>query len=167
MNYMIYDSRSGEILRGVACTEEDIKKQLGNNELFLKGNVNDSKYKVVGGQFVPYTQTEKDVKTFELIKNTQPTTIHKDMTDAEIDQAISKYFMGRVNIQIWKRENYAYLRKRFYPDVEDFIDAQVKLNSKDPTDVSKGQSQLQNYYDQCLAVKARFQKPVTRTKEEI
>jgi hypothetical protein len=164
---MIYDKHTGEILRGVSCTEEDIKNQLGDNELFLEGSVNDVEYKVVDGKFVPYARAEKDMKTFELVKNTKPTNIRKDMTDEEVDQAISEYFMGMVDVSIWKVENYGYLRQCFYPPREDYLDAQVKLNSKDPADVSKGTSQLQNYYDQCLSVKVRFQKPITGIKEEI
>ena len=60
---------------------------------------------------------------------------------------------------VWVKNNYHILRNSTYPPLEDFIDAQVKLKSNDPADVSKGQTQLKNYYNQCQAVKARFPKP--------
>lgn len=53
-----------------------------------------------------------------------------------------------VDIEAWKKENYAILRKAFYPQMTDYMDAVVKGD----TEAQKA------YIDACLAVKERFPK---------
>jgi|GEM_PF-3878537 len=50
-------------------------------------------------------------------------------------------------------------RAAAYPPVEEYLDAQVKINSGDADMVAAGQAQLEAYYQACLAVKAKYPKP--------
>lgn len=54
---------------------------------------------------------------------------------------------------------YVELRAMSYPPKEEYLDAQVKLNSGNPELIAEGQEQLQDYYNACLAVKTRYPKP--------
>lgn len=54
---------------------------------------------------------------------------------------------------------YQELRAAAYPDIREYLDAQVKINSGNETLVAEGQSQLEDYYQACLAVKAQYPKP--------
>ncbi len=57
-------------------------------------------------------------------------------------------------------DNRTYAEKRAaeYPNIADFLDAQVKINSGDETLVAAGQEQLSAYVAACLAVKAKYPK---------
>ncbi len=54
---------------------------------------------------------------------------------------------------------YAQKRQAAYPSVNDFLDAYVKMNSKEATLMAAGSAQLQKYIDDCLAVKEMYPKP--------
>lgn len=54
---------------------------------------------------------------------------------------------------------YAELRAAEYPDVGEYLDAQVKLGSGDPALAEEGATQLNGYFQACLAVKAKYPKP--------
>lgn len=53
-----------------------------------------------------------------------------------------------VDVEAWKKENYAILRKAFYPQMADYMDAVVKGDTE----------AQQSYIEACLAVKERFPK---------
>ena len=60
--------------------------------------------------------------------------------------------------------NYQELRAAAYPDIREYLDAQVKLNSEDEALIAEGQTQLEAYYQACLAVKAQYPKPENNNK---
>jgi hypothetical protein len=75
-------------------------------------------------------------------------TFNRDDTDEAVNFKIDSYFNGTVDVIQWKLDNYYYIRKFFYPPMEEYLDA-----------VAKGdQVQIDNYKSSCLAVKARFPK---------
>ena len=54
---------------------------------------------------------------------------------------------------------YSEKRAAEYPLIAEYLDAMVKINSGDEAMIADGQAQLDFYYQACLAVKARYQKP--------
>jgi len=80
-------------------------------------------------------------------------------TDTELDDKINSFFLDQIkDINTWKKENYDFLRKFFYPDFNEYIDAQVKIHSNDTKLQQDGQNQLTNYFQKCQAIKTRFPK---------
>lgn len=53
---------------------------------------------------------------------------------------------------------YAQKRAAEYPDMAEYLDAMVKINSGDETLAQAGQTQLATYVADCLAVKAKYPK---------
>ena len=66
----------------------------------------------------------------------------------------------------WKLKNYYLLRQISYPPISDYLDAQVKLLSRDSKLVAEGQVQLNKWVQDCLTVKARFHKPTDEVTKE-
>ncbi len=67
-------------------------------------------------------------------------------------------------VRKWKvvaepEKSYAEKRAAEYPPMAEYLDAIVKINSRDETLVADGQAQLDFYYQACLSVKARYPKP--------
>jgi hypothetical protein len=50
------------------------------------------------------------------------------------------------------------LRQSEYPDIAEFLDAHVKINSDDPELRKEGKEQLSKYYHDCQAVKMKYPK---------
>lgn len=75
-------------------------------------------------------------------------------TNTEIDKKINDFFFGQIDVPTWKLENYAFLRRFFYPNIYEYVDAMVKINTGD----KNGQDQLSNYFKRCMEVKNRFPK---------
>jgi hypothetical protein len=85
--------------------------------------------------------------------------IQEGESDSEVKTLILKYkedFKVNVAPDDWMIQNYALLRRWAYPDIEDFLDATVKINSGDPALAAEGQAQLDDYVAKCLAVKAKY-----------
>jgi hypothetical protein len=83
-------------------------------------------------------------------------------TDEVLDVVIAAYILGHpsgISVEQWRLDNYALLRQEAYPPMADYLDAHVKLSTADPVLQAEGQAQLDQYYADCLAVKARFPKP--------
>lgn len=55
---------------------------------------------------------------------------------------------------------YAEKRAEAYPSPAEYLDAQVKIASGNLTLVAEGQLQLKAYVEECLAVKAKYPKPL-------
>lgn len=66
-------------------------------------------------------------------------------TKEEVNQEIARLQ------QEWKNTEYQRLREKEYPDFREYLDGVVKGN----------QEQIQSYIDKCLAVKAKYPKPVS------
>ena len=71
----------------------------------------------------------------------------------------SNYYKGALTtVANWRIANYAQLRKWAYPDTSEYNDAQVKINSGITALEEEGEEQLEDYVNDCLAVKTRFPK---------
>ena len=68
------------------------------------------------------------------------------------DKIISVYTEGYVE------PDYREKRASEYPDFREYLDAMVKINSGSEELIAEGKTQLQNYYDLCLEVKAKYPK---------
>ena len=55
--------------------------------------------------------------------------------------------------------SYTEQRAAEYPPMVDYLDAQVKINSKDAKLMAEGQAQMDAYVAACLAVKEKYPKP--------
>jgi hypothetical protein len=75
------------------------------------------------------------------------------IVQAYIDQEELNITVGQFRVL-----QYSDLRAVDYPDSKERDDAQAKLFSTDPVIQAEGQAQLDQYYSDCLAVKARFPK---------
>jgi len=130
-------------------------------------------YLLLEGDHLPdLCNTHKvDIKTLEFVRfkgDPVETTIRKDdilegirlgKSDQELVPVIRQYLRERgiqKEVMEWVREHYKILRKKAYPPIEDYVDAQVKINT--PGMEAEGQAQLEEYRAQCLAVKQRFAK---------
>jgi len=81
---------------------------------------------------------------------------HKTLSQpsqAECEAAVVEYQTYMASI--------AYQEKRAdaYPSYQDFLDAQVKINSGDQDLITEGEAQLASYIEACLAVKQQYPKP--------
>ncbi|GEM_PF-3064399 len=143
---------TGKIIRSGICLGADLELQAQVGEFVLPKESNHSVHKVVDGQIVEKTSEDKLPAQYKT-----PVAMTGEETDTELNQQISDHFFGLVNPVEYRKENYASIRAKFYPDFMDtFADAQVKI-SKTETQ-TEGQAQLDQYYTACLAVKTRFPK---------
>lgn len=157
MKYTIYNKTTSEINRVIDCDENMIDVQLQLDEDYIEGNSDDIKQKVENGKIVDKTQTELDDYNFELIKDTIP-DIDVTLSDEDLDIMLDEYFIGRVDIEQWKFDNYNILRKRYYPRHDNFIDAYVKINSNIPELKIQGEEQMNNHIEKSLNIKNKFPK---------
>ena len=84
------------------------------------------------------------------LEATEEVIVCKDEEDNDIIETrlVHVYEEVEVDVEAWKKENYGILRKAFYPQMTDYLDAVVK-----------GDEEAQQAYIQaCLAVKDRFPK---------
>lgn len=84
------------------------------------------------------------------LEETEEVIVGKDEEDNDIIETrlVNVYEEVYVDIDAWKKENYALLRKAFYPPASEYLDAIVK-----------GDKEAQNaYIKACLGVKNRFPK---------
>lgn len=63
-----------------------------------------------------------------------------------------------VEYPIYHKYSYSRLRRNSYPPIEDYLDAQVKINSGVPSLIKEGKEQLLRYFDNCLDVKEKYPK---------
>jgi hypothetical protein len=56
------------------------------------------------------------------------------------------------------KQSYVYKRKKEYPPIEDFIDAQVKKAASDANLFEEGLIQEEEYFQKCLLVKEKYPK---------
>lgn len=89
-------------------------------------------------------KVDKDLEAAEEV------IVGKDEEDNDIIETrlVHVYEEIDVDIDAWKKENYCILRKAFYPQMTDYMDAVVKGNAE----------AQKAYIDGCLAVKDRFPK---------
>lgn len=81
---------------------------------------------------------------------TEEVIVGKDEAENDIIETklVHIYEEVDVDVEAWKKENYAILRKAFYPNMAEYLDAVVKGDEE----------AQQAYIDACLAVKERFPK---------
>ena len=156
-NYIIIDQNSN-VLRHGSCNDGSFNAQAQEDETVIEGQIDDINQKVVDKKVVDKTQTELDDYKFKLVENMLPDEIDLNWNDGELDTYLNNYYIQRIDIVQWRIDNYRYLRKMWYPKIEEYTDAQVKLNSGIPELIQQGQEQLNKYIQDCLDIKTRFPK---------
>jgi hypothetical protein len=72
VNYLIYDTASGQVLRSVSCIEDHIEIQCGAGEAYLEHDpVDNSLHQVINGEIVARTPplVERQAALWELVKS--------------------------------------------------------------------------------------------------
>ena len=64
-------------------------------------------------------------------------------------------------------KTYKEKRREEYPPFEDYLDAIVKINSKDEAFTQEGKTQLETYIADCLAVKEKYPKPTVNNPSTV
>lgn len=84
------------------------------------------------------------------LEATEEVIVGKDEEDNDIIETrlVNVYEEIEVDVNAWKIENYAILRKAEYPPIEDYMDALVKGDEE----------AMEAYKEKCLAVKAKYPK---------
>lgn len=122
ISYVIYNDL-GEIIRSGSTSSENLDDKILNaGEYVLEGVGRAETHKVVDGQIVEKTQEEQDDFRYDMVKDFYPTL---DFT-GDIDQQIDDFYVGHVDVQQWKIDNYRWLRRQIYPEIGDQLDALLK-----------------------------------------
>lgn len=79
-------------------------------------------------------------------------------SDADLLLIIQGFIGEGQDAVAWTKVNYSDLRRWAYPDLSEYIDAQVKIASGDADLEVAGRDQLADYNAKCLSVKSRFPK---------
>lgn len=89
-------------------------------------------------------------KVGKALEATQEVIVGKDEEGNDIVETrlVNVYEEVEVDVSVWKRENYALLRKAEYPSVEEYMDALVKGDEE----------AMEVYKDKCLSVKVKYPK---------
>lgn len=84
------------------------------------------------------------------LEETEEFIVGKDEEDNDIIETrlVNVYDEVQVDIEAWKRDNYALLRQAEYPPIEEYVDAVVKGDEE----------AIESYKSKCLNVKERFPK---------
>jgi len=154
-NFTVYNAFD-EILRTGSGPDECIPLQAQTDEFVIAQTVNPETQKIVDHLVFDKTQTEIDEYrlTRQHMKRLYFTGVENDK---ELNQIISDHFYALIDVVQWRVENYALLRKAFYPPIDNFNDAQVKKKHTDKYGV-EGADQEELYLIECEAVKLRFPK---------
>jgi hypothetical protein len=156
MEFIIH--KDGEILHTGNCPESMITAQSGSDgEVAIAGHGNQETQKVVDGVIVDKTQTE--LNEYRLTKQSMKRPyVTGTETDLELNQLISDHFYNLIEPSTYRIANYYWLREKFYPSSVELNDAQIKINSGITALEEEGEEQLEDYVNDCLAVKTRFPK---------
>lgn len=154
--YVIYNDKN--IKRIIDIPDDSmfdvIESNVGESENYEKVDLDFdvSKYKVVDGKLHKQSSDE-------LSRNAANYPFFNDkLIDSEIDAIIDNAFLGGVDVEKWKIDNYAYIRKFFYPKREMYLDGLAKSLSDDEITKDEGNEQIKEYSRICLEVKKRFPK---------
>jgi len=61
-------------------------------------------------------------------------------------------------LKLSHKGDYKVGRSKVYPPIEDYLDAQIKINSRDPVLVKEGKEQFDTYIKVCLQIKKNYPK---------
>lgn len=126
--------------------------------------------KLISRQTISYPPTVKgNISNYHLCEKQLIADGYKLLDESKakpIDGSYLAYYedKGDEIVRLWEKQELTeptYYEKRAaeYPPIEEYLDAQVKINSGDDALIAAGQEQLAAYYEACLAVKARYPKP--------
>ena len=159
-DFIIYDE-TGKILRTGSCPEDCFDEQANDEtEFIIEGKANDELMYIRDGIVKDKSKDEIENELVQSrLKNNNLIiqSISKDMTDIQIDKTLNGLFLNKINIDTWKQDHYNLLRRLFYPDITEYIDAQVKI-AKGGTIAIEGQDQLNEYVSKCYSIKLKFPK---------
>lgn len=154
MDITIYNTETKDVLRTISGPKEMVLANVQEGESFIEGHYPKA-IKVVNGEAVEKTLLYPEYPTdrpLDLIKYAHNNEALRKAAcnligfedELEITQVLQKY--------------YKILRKKAYPKIENYIDAQVKINSGDADLIQEGREQEAEYFQQCLAIKNKFAK---------
>ena len=68
------------------------------------------------------------------------------------------YYGSDITVEQWRLDHYVDLRRWAYPDISEYNDAQVKINSGITELEAQGVQQNAEYVQACMDIKTRFPK---------
>ena len=161
MEYSVYNKITGEIIRTGICPVSmflSIESTLPLEECIINKRGNDITEKISNGKIISISKDEINLKTYNERKNLFP-KLDMNLPLTKIDKQITDFFVDCLpDIKQWKKDNYTQLRKQAYPSIGEYLDTQVKINSRDLFRKQEGQKQLQTYIEACLLVKENYPK---------
>lgn len=159
MNIAFVVENNGKIIRKVIASHIEKIPVLNDQKLIVNPkdahNISSQThyYDQNKQKFIEYSKEEKETKQFQTLKYQKP-VFSGNETDSEINEKINETYMGKINIKSWKAENYIWLRKKFYPSVDMFIEAYI-------TERTTGDSTKMDIFIQAYNnVNMRFPSPV-------
>jgi len=156
IKYTIYNF-DNEIIKHGSCIASSLNLQPQDGEFLIIGHINPETHKIVN--HIAVQKTQEETNQFRLNKQLyQTVAFNGQENDETLNQKISDHFYGLIDVQQWRHDNYKILRKKFYPDAIEYNDAQVKINSGDPSLYAEGMDQQIDYIEKCFDVKIRFPK---------
>jgi len=160
MNFIVYN-KEGQILRTGSCPQSMVDLQIDKDEFVMEGIADSETMYIKDSKVVNKTKTMLDEELLQFRVLHPQLTLKEfsvEMTSEQIDIVLNDYFMHKIDISIWKKENYKILRKFFYPEITEYVDAVVKQSSIDPTIKAEGDGQRQEYIEKCLMIKQTYKK---------
>jgi len=155
MEITIYKTLTGKIVKTLSGPTF-IVNCLGPDESYLEGVF------PLNGTIVDNEYIEK-VDTFPNFPADSEIDALSYLSQGDIayKKALQNIGLSEVEAEQYLIDNYKMLRSKSYPSMKEHQDAQVKLTSTNEAVQAEGRAQLDKYYTDCLAVKARFPKPDT------
>ena len=151
MNITVYDKKDGKILKTMTGGPE-VTKYIADDEEYIEGLFPEDG-KIIKGEYVPteYKFPKHKIsfpdQAIQFISQGKPACL----------KALQN-LMTETEAQAFLEEHYRIYRKRAYPPMADYLDAQAKINSTDAAFQVDGRKQLQDYYKECLQVKELYPK---------
>ena len=156
MDITVYNKKTGKILRTLTGRPW-IKTCVGEGEDYIEGK-HSLDGKIINNKFVkkkppfPEYPAKKISDTFKYASEGHLAVIKALQNTGLTDQEAQGYVSN----------NYRVFRVNAYPTYEEFIDAQVKIESGDKDLKLKGKKQKEAYVKKCLDVKTSFKRPVIK-----
>ena len=159
-NFITYNIHTGEILGKITASTDDAFRDVAEDKMIIE---------LVGANNIDnpenyYVNTETGQLTKKAHKFYSEIEIYSTVNtvdDVDLNKMILGNIQNETQVEVWRTDHFAILRYHSYPSTNEVNDANAKLSSSDPAIQAAGQIQLDNYYADCLAVKARFPKPDT------
>jgi len=153
MELTVYNKKTGQIIKTMTGNRKIIVNCLSKNEAYIEG-IYPLNGAIINGKYQPKKYKHPDIPSDNLRDVLEYAREGKETCI----KALENTGMAKSQAEKYIIDNYHVFRSKRYPDIQEFIDAEVKIHSGDAALVKKGQEQKEKYIQQCLDVKNEFKK---------